>query len=590
MTGPLLSSPINPVWSVITGTPFITTTVSPGGTWGPFNAINADATGINDAIGQSLALTDPNGKQASVPVFMGRGVFVASATEHLEEQVPVIGFSAYFRDDSNHTSGTDIFPTGAASNFNSTYTGLRTTTLSGNGGSIAAGATSAKIATALVMPGTSAAAQTKGFFVKIDSEWILVSDTGATPFTTWTIARAQFGTTAASHNDGATVTYFEEYADNPTLWDTSVPASAPNTLETSLYLAGVVCEANGVAIDGIHIDNPDHATFDHVNMRGFVNGFIAETLNINNSAKAAGEIELFHCYAINLTGTAPANWGVAASFGSLPGSFSQLNGGFGFSFNGGWSDGFGGSNVCITFTNIYMINCHCTNASTDAFQFVNCANALAIGVWADGHTVAGIRGHAQNASTGTTFAPGSISIQGVHLKSSANPPIDLLESKDVGGETGHAHMAQFSISSGTAPVITGMHVNGGEASSYACTNNDGTVPTIRLKIDNVDGINGNGSGYVTTTGFSGPDTATTFTLSMPASQAGTGVGMGNCFPFKIQVWLTAFTTVTAIKVRSGGTSNIADAGATTGAAFILDPGERFGWTGTGTPTVLAHAK
>lgn len=75
------------------------------------------------------------------------------------------------------------------------------TTLSGNGGSITSGALSMKVASSSGFPapnGTSIAP----YLVLVDSEKILVT---AISGTTWTIVRAQAGTSAASHNDGATV-------------------------------------------------------------------------------------------------------------------------------------------------------------------------------------------------------------------------------------------------------------------------------------------------------------------------------------------------------------------------------------------------
>src|ERR1700736_4132634 len=71
------------------------------------------------------------------------------------------------------------------------------TTLSGNGGSISAGATSMIVASAALFPSSGT------FRVLIDSELIKVT---AVSGATFTIARGDDGTTGASHNDGATVT------------------------------------------------------------------------------------------------------------------------------------------------------------------------------------------------------------------------------------------------------------------------------------------------------------------------------------------------------------------------------------------------
>src|SRR5579859_161223 len=74
------------------------------------------------------------------------------------------------------------------------------TTLSGNGGSITAVATSMKVLSALAFPSQS----TANFRVLVDSEIIQVY--GGEGTTTWTILRGLEGTSATSHNDGATVT------------------------------------------------------------------------------------------------------------------------------------------------------------------------------------------------------------------------------------------------------------------------------------------------------------------------------------------------------------------------------------------------
>lgn len=75
------------------------------------------------------------------------------------------------------------------------------TTLSGNGGSITAGATSLSVASSAAFPAASSSARTQ-FRALIDSEVVLVTNVSGT---TWTVVRNVDGTTAASHNDGATV-------------------------------------------------------------------------------------------------------------------------------------------------------------------------------------------------------------------------------------------------------------------------------------------------------------------------------------------------------------------------------------------------
>lgn len=77
--------------------------------------------------------------------------------------------------------------------------GQSQTTLSGNGGSITSGATSLKVAAATGFP---AAAQ---YRILIENEILIVTAGAGT--TTWTVTRGAEGTTAASHNDGVTVTH-----------------------------------------------------------------------------------------------------------------------------------------------------------------------------------------------------------------------------------------------------------------------------------------------------------------------------------------------------------------------------------------------
>jgi hypothetical protein len=78
-------------------------------------------------------------------------------------------------------------------------------TLSGNGGSIASGATSLKVASNTPYP---AANPTKSpptqFRVRIDNELFIVTDNRTI---TWTVTPGAEGSTQAGHNDGATVTH-----------------------------------------------------------------------------------------------------------------------------------------------------------------------------------------------------------------------------------------------------------------------------------------------------------------------------------------------------------------------------------------------
>jgi hypothetical protein len=81
------------------------------------------------------------------------------------------------------------------------WTNSAQTTLSGNGGSITAGATTMKVAATLPFPLTSISY----YRVLVDNE--IMQITGGQNTLTWTVARGLEGTAAASHNDGAAVTH-----------------------------------------------------------------------------------------------------------------------------------------------------------------------------------------------------------------------------------------------------------------------------------------------------------------------------------------------------------------------------------------------
>ena len=115
-----------------------------------------------------------------------------------------------------------------------------TTTLSGNGGSITSGATSAIVASATSLYG---GLQTTlvGDWLKIDSEIVKVT---AVSGNTLTITRAQLGTSAASHNDGATVTNISNASttDLVTAGTTTISTAAgylsANAVGNVVYIAG----------------------------------------------------------------------------------------------------------------------------------------------------------------------------------------------------------------------------------------------------------------------------------------------------------------------------------------------------------------
>lgn len=79
------------------------------------------------------------------------------------------------------------------------FTNNAATTLSGNGGSITSGATSFSVASASGFPTSGA------FRIIIESEIIIVGSVSGTTFSSCT--RGAEGTTAASHNDGVSVTH-----------------------------------------------------------------------------------------------------------------------------------------------------------------------------------------------------------------------------------------------------------------------------------------------------------------------------------------------------------------------------------------------
>lgn len=110
------------------------------------------------------------------------------------------------------------------------------TTLSGNGGSISSGATSAIVANATNLYGSQQALLATplvGDWIKIDSEIMKVT---AVSSNTLTITRGQLGTSAASHNDGATVTNIS----NVSTTDVVTAGSTTLTSATGYYSANLV--------------------------------------------------------------------------------------------------------------------------------------------------------------------------------------------------------------------------------------------------------------------------------------------------------------------------------------------------------------
>jgi len=128
-----------------------------------------------------------------------------------------------------------------------------TTTLSGNGGSITSGATTCIVASATALYGAAQALlgvnAIVGDWLQIDSEIVKVT---ARSTNTLTITRAQLGTSAASHNDGATVTNVSNVsvtdvvtAGTTTLTSLTAYWSA-NLVGNLIYVAGGTATLTGV--------------------------------------------------------------------------------------------------------------------------------------------------------------------------------------------------------------------------------------------------------------------------------------------------------------------------------------------------------
>lgn len=83
--------------------------------------------------------------------------------------------------------------------------------------------------TAITMTANSMFPQTEvngGFFVQIDSEVVFV--TAGAGSNSWTIARAQFGTTAATHSNGAAVTQYFTNGQSPQTENVPSPQNLPS--------------------------------------------------------------------------------------------------------------------------------------------------------------------------------------------------------------------------------------------------------------------------------------------------------------------------------------------------------------------------
>ena len=118
------------------------------------------------------------------------------------------------------------------------------TTLSGNGGSITSGATTCNVAAATNLYGARQALLANplvGDWIKIDSEIMKVT---AVSGNTLTITRAQLTTSAASHNDGATVTNISNVSttDLATAGTTTITSAAgyysANVIGNLIYVTG----------------------------------------------------------------------------------------------------------------------------------------------------------------------------------------------------------------------------------------------------------------------------------------------------------------------------------------------------------------
>lgn len=129
------------------------------------------------------------------------------------------------------------------------FTNNPQTTLSGNGGSITAVATSMKVLSALSFPSQS----TANFRVLVDSEIIQVY--GGQGTTTWTILRGMEGTSATTHNDGATVTLmvsawnFNNFRQEFNV--IAYGAAGDNTTDDSTAFQNAINDAHAQSVGGV---------------------------------------------------------------------------------------------------------------------------------------------------------------------------------------------------------------------------------------------------------------------------------------------------------------------------------------------------
>lgn len=418
------------------------------------------------------------------------------------------------------------------------------------------------------------------------------------------------------------------------MMDTDYDSQSTSSLCPSRYLSGIILNASYdgthmAALDGIHVDNPDHMTLDHVEAHGFIINFLIQARDF---PAIPGEMELYSCISV----------------ADETSSAQTVNG---FRFDGG--DG-NATTSPVGLTNIYLRDCHAISGNASqgvAYEFANASQVSGFNIWADGYIGCGIRCTAKSADSGSTYIPYSMRFFGIHLKSTAlasGGPVSVpngtrytlpvkagIVSLNLSGVTGASitlngvaiSNSQWQIgvfvrasdiliaswTTGTPALsyqgmdliedndfvgyahlgnINGVQFLGGEVSTGtpAWFTTD-AVGAMRFMLYDVQGISGQGSS------IAGSGASSFYPTPTPLATVGSGNFYGNAAPFKQQVSINAggaaTSSISQVQLKTGGKTQTlfgAFAGVSTlGWVVVLNPGDQIAVTFSGTVTWVWNA-
>lgn len=349
-----------------------------------------------------------------------------------------------------------------------------------------------------------------------------------------------------SHNEDSTGTTVQPdpgmgVFTDPCIIDSGA-GGAPSTLRPSLALVGVNFLANGVSIDGLHLDNPDHATVQHCSFSGFKVGLTCEVYGAGAPSTPMGEVQITDVVCIESSDT-------------------------GFFINGS-----SGSGLNQGGKYFYLMNCHAVSVNPTppkyGFRFVDVSKVSGVNLWAFDFSTAGISVEAVNVT-----APGEFVFVDCHSDSMGNSGIDFNQSGAL---------------STSGPMI----VVGGEASaaagekqfSNASTFSAGVSSSVYQLITNVANLNGPGGPAFTQQNIPGSS----------GSWLGNAPSSGSMFPFSSVIYITGGTSPSgtgasaSVQVLPYGASaatkiRVPPPNSPFDCTVILRPGDQIAifWTGSG---------